>query len=136
MMLGAIPAADATLTRLLNFQTNNRVELSITQFAGQLRFREARGAEAAAYLRQSIQLTPVDDLARPGFAGVRLYLAAAEVEQGRLEAAQRVLDDFRAAVPQVRTTQAFLRWNDPARFLVVDEARLAADLAKAGMAQQ
>jgi tetratricopeptide (TPR) repeat protein len=136
LRLGAAPAADATLTRLLDFQTTGSIEVAITQFAGLMRFHQGRTAEAADYLRQSIQLTPADDLARPAFAGARLYLAAAEVEQGRLAEAGRVLDDFRAAVPGVRTTQAFLAWNDAARFPVVDTPRLAADLARAGLPER
>src|SRR5262249_35251832 len=100
------------------------------------RFHQGRAAEAAAYLRQSIQLTPADDLARPAFAGARLYLAAAEAEQGRLAEARRVLDDFRAAVPAVRATQAFLAWNDAARFPLVDAPRLTADLAQAGLPER
>jgi tetratricopeptide (TPR) repeat protein len=136
LRLGAAPAADATLKRLLDFQAFGPLEVTVPQFAGLLRFHQGRAAEAAGYLRRSIRMTPADDLARPAFAGARLYLAAAEVELGRLDEARRVLDEFRAAVPGVRPTQAFLAWNDTARFLLVDTPRLAADLARAGMPER
>jgi DNA-binding winged helix-turn-helix (wHTH) protein/tetratricopeptide (TPR) repeat protein len=136
LRLGAAPAADATLKRLLDFQTTGSLQVAITQFAGLLRFHQGRAAEAADFLRQSIQLTPADDLARPAFAGARLYLAAAEAEQGRLAEARRVLDEFRAAVLRVKTMQDFLAWNDAARFPLVDEPKLAADLARAGLPER
>jgi tetratricopeptide (TPR) repeat protein len=136
LMLGAAPAADASLARLFDFPREGPLGVTINQFGGELRFHQGRAAEAAEFFRRSIQLTPPDDLARPAFAGVRLYLAAAEAEQGRLSEARQALDDFRAAAPQVRTTQAFLKWNDMARFPLVDTPRLAADLAKAGMPER
>ena len=131
LALGADLQLDATVARLLPFQQTND-ERRIAQFAGLVRFHEGRYGEAAQFLRRAVQVTPEEDLARPAFGGLRLYLAAAEAQQGRLEVARTDLGDFLAAAPNVRRKADFWRWNDAVRFPLIDRPRLSAALARIG----
>ena len=102
------------------------------QYAGKVRFHQQRMGEAAALFRRALQVTPAAELSRPPFAGLRLYLAAAEVEEGRAADAGDDLRSFQAAVPQIHGPSDFLKWNDNNRFPLTDWPRLRADLAKIG----
>jgi tetratricopeptide (TPR) repeat protein len=131
LALGHFSQAEDIVTRLLSFQ--GPIDVSqFSQLAGMLRFHQGRYDEAAAFLRRAVQLTPQDDLGHPAFAGLRLYLAAADAELGNLPAARADLADFRAAAPQVRRPADFWRWNDPVRLPLIDRDRLASDLARIG----
>ena len=134
LALGAFDDSERTLGHLVLFQaTYDQVEYP--RFAGQLRFHQGRAREAATLLRQAVQAVQAaapGNLRTPALAGLRLYLAAAEVEAGRPDDARADLADFRAAVPQVRGPSDFARWNDAIRFPLTDLPRLQANLAKIG----
>jgi DNA-binding winged helix-turn-helix (wHTH) protein/tetratricopeptide (TPR) repeat protein len=131
LALGRFADAEATYGRVRPFE-NAKTEQSIYELGGLLRFHGGRWSEAAPLLRRAIQVTPKDDLSRPAFAGLRLYLAAAEAHDGHADEARRDLRDFLAAVPAVKSPQDFWRWNDSIRLPLIDRDKLAAGLAKIG----
>jgi DNA-binding winged helix-turn-helix (wHTH) protein/tetratricopeptide (TPR) repeat protein len=103
--------------------------------AGLIHFAGGRYEESAHWLRNAILTTPAEDLRRPAFAGIRLYLASAEAHLGHAEAAAQALRDFAAAVPEVHGIAEFQRWNDPVRFFLAAPDQLVAGLRLAGMAE-
>jgi len=131
LALGDFSEADKVVAELAPFQAEFD-QFPYPQYAGKVRFHQQRMGEAAALFRRALQVTPAAELSRPPFAGLRLYLAAAEVEEGRAADAGDDLRSFQAAVPQIHGPSDFLKWNDNNRFPLTDWPRLRADLAKIG----
>jgi len=131
LAMGAFSDADKTLAELAPFQAVND-EFPYAQYAGKVRLHQGRLANAETLFRKAIQVTPAPELGRPAFAGLRLYLAATEVEEGRLADARADLGQFLAAVPQARRPSVFETWNDAHRFVLTDWPRVRADLTRIG----
>ena len=131
LALGAFAEADKTLAELASFQADYD-QFPYAQYAGKLRFHQGRMADAETLFRKAIQVASAPELGRPAFAGLRLYLAATEVEEGRLGDARADLGQFLAAVPQARRPSAFETWNDAHRFVLTDWPRVRADLSRIG----
>jgi len=131
LALGDFGQADKILAELAPFQAPND-QFPYPQYAGKVRFHQRRLSEAEALFRRALQVTPAADVILPAYAGLRLYLAAAEVEDGHLAEARDDLRAFQAAVPRVLGPSEFLKWNDNNRFPLTDWPRLRADLAKIG----
>ncbi len=130
MALGRFADAERTEARLAPLKSPRNAAY-VERLSGLLRFHQGRYAEAATHLREAVQETPPEELARPQSGGLSLYLAGAEALKGDLAEARRVLGDFRKA-SNVANASAFWRWNDNLRFPLVDRDRLAAGLARAG----
>jgi tetratricopeptide (TPR) repeat protein len=130
MALGDFGEADKILAQLAPFQAEND-QFLYPQYVGKVRFHQGRLADAADMFRKALQVTPATEVNLPAFAGLRLYLAATEVEEGHLADARQDLRDFQTAT-RVGAPADFLKWNDNNRFVLTDWPRLRSDLAKIG----